>query len=314
MFKSPKLSLILIVYDMPRQARNTLASLTAGYQNNVTESDYEVIVVENASENILGKAAVKACGGNFRYYLREEASVSPVNAINFGVSVARGPVVSIMIDGARLLTPGVIEYILAAYRVTSTAVVAVPGYHLGYELQQKAISTGYSERDEVELLKGIEWPENGYRLFEIACFSGTCVGGYFNPIGESNCLSVPKQLYESIGRCDPRFDMAGGGCVNLDLYKQFCELPGTSLFMLLGEGTFHQLHGGVSTSCEDDKLQKHLAPQFRKQYAEIRGQEYSPPLKKAIYLGTIPETAQGFIQYSSDKVLQRMGARGPQDT
>jgi len=90
--------LILIVYDMPRQARNTLVSLSAGYQNNVTESDYEVIVVENASKNILGKKAVRACGKNFRYFLRKESSVSPVNAINFGVEKARGPIVSIMFN------------------------------------------------------------------------------------------------------------------------------------------------------------------------------------------------------------------------
>ena len=303
--RKPRLSIIVIVYDMVSQAKNTLYSLSSDYQTNVSEYDYEVIVVENKSDNILDEKTVREFGINFKYYLREEKSVSPVNAINFGVQMAKAPLIAIMVDGARMCSPGVIQYILAAHRITSRAVVAVPGYHLGNELQQIAVRSGYNEKVEAGLLNNINWQKNGYRLFEIACFSGTSAGGLFNSLAESNCFSMSKKLFEKIGGCDQRFDLPGGGYINLDLYRRVCELPGTTLFMLPGEGTFHQLHGGVSTSKDYDTLQASLVPQFRQQYFEIRRKQYTSPSKKPVYLGIIPETAQRFIQVSSEIILQR---------
>lgn len=66
--QKPMLSIIVIVYDMPCQAMNTLFSLALPYQKNVTEQDYEVIVVENRSAHCLDAAAVAALGSQFRYF------------------------------------------------------------------------------------------------------------------------------------------------------------------------------------------------------------------------------------------------------
>ena len=35
-----------------------------------------------------------------------------------------------------------------------------------------------------------------------------------------------------------------GGFLNMDTYIRACEMPDSELVMLLGERTFHQLHGG----------------------------------------------------------------------
>ncbi|MEZ5436418.1 MAG: hypothetical protein R3E67_07915 [Pseudomonadales bacterium] len=48
----PKLSFVVVVYNMPRQAMNTLYSLSARHQRNIVESDYEIIVIENSSKII----------------------------------------------------------------------------------------------------------------------------------------------------------------------------------------------------------------------------------------------------------------------
>ncbi len=75
------------------------------------------------------------------------------------------------------------------------------------------------------LLEQIAWPSDGYRLFDIACLSGSCAGGFFAPFAESNCLCLPKGHFERLGGFDPAFVSAGGGYVNLDFYRRVCELP-----------------------------------------------------------------------------------------
>ena len=101
----PRLSVIVVVFDMPRQAMNTLSSLSADYQHGVTGDEYEVIVVENESANMLDSQAVVSLGDNIRYFRRAEAGVSPVPALQFGVSQARGRQLGIIIDGAQMASP-----------------------------------------------------------------------------------------------------------------------------------------------------------------------------------------------------------------
>jgi glycosyltransferase involved in cell wall biosynthesis len=290
----PLLTVIVIVYDMPEQADITLQSLEAIYQRQVREEDYEILVVENHSKRLLGEERVLKHGKNFRYLLRHETEPTPIHAVNEGVEKARADYVSIMIDGARMLSPGIINYTLAALRLADEPVICVPGYHLGKKVQQEAMLEGYNEEAEAELLQSINWPEDGYRLFEVSCYSATSRGGYFKPLFESNCLCVSKNVFERIGRCDVRFNETGGGQVNLDLYKQACELKDTTLITLAGEGSFHQFHGGVTTGQKGDFRQDAMRRHFA-QYAAIRGGAYIPSDKRNIILGAIHDSAVPFL-------------------
>lgn len=300
--------MVVIIFRMPDQAQNTLLSLTPQYQHNVKESDYEVIVVENASDKVLGEKKALSYGKNFRYYFRDDKSVSPADAINFAVKQSNADMVGIMVDGARMLTPGVIQYVLAAQRMSRKAVVSVPGYHLGEGLQQDTVNSGYNEDVENALLKKINWPQDGYRLFEISCLSGSCSQGFFNPNAESNCLCLSKNFYNAVGGCDARFDLPGGGFLNLDLYKRVSEYKHTELFILPGEGTFHQFHKGVTTGDCPEK-RKSLMEQMRKQYQNIRGGKYKPPVKEAIYLGKLSPPALKFILLSAERAISRHSAK-----
>ena len=47
----PIVSFVLVVYDMPAQAQNTVRSLLPDYQVGADFQDYEVLVVENESGN-----------------------------------------------------------------------------------------------------------------------------------------------------------------------------------------------------------------------------------------------------------------------
>src|SRR5256885_337009 len=100
---------------MPEQARRTLFTLSPAYQRNAAAA-YEVIVVENASERLLGQEMAENTGPNVRYFQRRDSSRSPASAVNFAAMQARGAVVGVLVDGARLLSPGVVELALLAHR------------------------------------------------------------------------------------------------------------------------------------------------------------------------------------------------------
>lgn len=302
----PKISFIVIVYKMPDQAEKTLLSLSTQYQRGVTEADYEVIVVENSSEAVLGEERACQYGNNVRYFYREETQPTPVPAVNFGAAQATGTHISIMVDGARMLSPAVVGYILAATRLHPHTLVAIPGYHLGPTLQQKSMLEGYCQEVEAQLLASINWPSDGYRLFEISCLSGTSGGGYFKPIGESNCLSVPVDIWNSLGGFDPAFTETGGGQVNLDFYKRAVELPDTLLVILMGEGSFHQFHGGITTGTRGEERLKAMDDHFN-QYAALRGEPYKSPTKRPVYLGSLPDSAMKFMHHGTTQAVRVLG-------
>ena len=45
----PSLSVVIVIYNMEREARRSLYALSAAYQRDVTPDDYEVVVVDNGS-------------------------------------------------------------------------------------------------------------------------------------------------------------------------------------------------------------------------------------------------------------------------
>jgi glycosyltransferase involved in cell wall biosynthesis len=151
--RKPRLSIVLIVYKMPDQAERTIQSLSPAYQRDVSEKDYEVIVVENHSDRLLGRERATQYASNVRYFHRNETQRTPVHAINFGAAQARGSHVAIMIDGARMVTPGIVRQTLDVFHIASNAAVSSPGYHIGDKLQQIAVNEGYNEEAEAQLLQ-----------------------------------------------------------------------------------------------------------------------------------------------------------------
>jgi hypothetical protein len=299
-------SFVLIAYDMPIQAQNTIRSLLPDYQRGARFEEYEVLIVENESANTISSDFLNTLPPNFSYHLRKETEPTPIHAINYGLERARGDNVCVMIDGARLLTPGVVKNTILGHRLSTSALVTVPGYHLGFELQQRAVNNGYNVDQERAMMDSISWPDNGYRLFEICCFSGSCANGFYLSHSESNCISMPREIWKDLGGYDARFDMRGGGLVNLDLYKRACEYPEITHVFLHGEGTFHQFHGGATTGGDDTKAREKLIDAIRDQYKQIRGQKFKAPETDPIYLGQLSREAQKFVHISSTKIMERL--------
>lgn len=301
--RAPKISFLVIIYKMSRQAENTLYSLSANHQWNVDEEDYEIIAVENSSTDVLGEERALAQGRNIRYFLRDEPGTSPVPALNFAYEQSRAPLVCLVIDGARMMTPRVVEYALLAQKLHEHPLIAVPGYHLGPEEHHRNVSAGYDEAVEKKLLEQIDWKNNGYDLFDIACFSGANDKGFLAPMLECNCIFCTRESFEKIGRADERFDLPGGGSVNIHIYHALAGLSDVKLFVTPGEGSFHQYHGGVTTAeiaDREDVLQSH-----RLQLRAINGGTFEGRHREPILLGAVAGQAQEFLKISAGRAAFR---------
>src|SRR5262245_57449997 len=283
-----KISVVVVVYNMAREAPRTLHSLSTEYQDRLAADDYEVIVVENGSTDPLDPEHVRGFAGNFRYFYLAGAGPSPAPAVNFGLREARGAVVGVMIDGARIATPGLLHSALLGAGLYPRAIVASLGWYLGSENQRVSASRGYNQATEDALLERIGWPKDGYRLYEIATLDDS--SSWFQSIHESNALFMRKDLWTEIGGMDELFDCPGGGLVNLDTLCRACEIPDSELVLLFGEGTFHQIHGGVATNAPPDVFERNMAL-WSAQYEQLRGREWKPSVKAPTYLGAIPPSA-----------------------
>lgn len=300
----PRLSVIVAFHDMAREAPRTLRTLSPGYQRGVTAADYEVLAVDCGSASPLSEHLVRTCGPGF-HLLRVDAAPSPAAAINAAVRASRGSAVMVCIDGARMLTPGIIRLTLAALRAYPDPVVATLAWHLGPKPQNDSLLEGYCQEVEDRLLETVDWSDDGYELFRIGCLAASCARGWFLPMGESNCLTVSRPGWDRLGGLDERFVAPGGGLVNLDFYRRACTTLGP-LVMLLGEGTFHQFHGGVATNVPADR---HPWATFHDEYLSIHGVPYAAPATQAEFIGTVPHQALPFLAQSVERA--RAAQRGP---
>jgi cephalosporin hydroxylase len=284
------LGVVVVVHNMRREARRTLHSLSRSYQREIEDLDYEVIVVENGSDpqQLLGEDFVRGFGPEFRYLdLGEESSPSPAGAINRGIAASAARNLALMIDGAHLLTPGVLHYGMFGLDTYEPAVVLAKHWYLGPGQQPITVAGGYDQKLEDQLFAEIDWPTDGYRLFEIGHFIGN--RDWFDGDWESNCIFVPRALVEQAGVMDERFSSPGGGFVNLDFYERMVCSPGVNLVTMLGEASFHQVHGGTTTNvAEPDELVR----SYEDEYADLRGRRFYVPLQQARYVGRLPPAAR----------------------
>jgi len=291
--RDPDLSIVVVAYRMNREAPRTLRSLARDYQQNLAGIDYEVLIIDNGSPEPLPESALTGLDGRFRLHRLDPAPPSPAHAANLGVSMTRGRQVCLILDGARMVTPGVVSRGLQAMQLHRRPIVTTMAWHLGPEHQSLSIPKGYSPEVEEALLAQIGWPADGYRLFDISALAFANPGGFFGGINESCCLLLPRALWNEVRGMSEEFDLPGGGLVSLDLFTRLVTLPDSQLVVLLGEGSFHQVHGGASTAPSVASSDDPAA--WNAQYAAIRGRPYAHPEIQPVYFGTLPRPAQRWL-------------------
>jgi hypothetical protein len=288
----PALSVIVIFHNMRREAERTLFSLSPTYQRGARADAYEVIAVDSASSEPLDAEVVRAVAPNFRYVSHATNSRSPVEAVNLAVDLARADRIAICIDGARILSPGIVHYCLMAFRAFAAPFVCTLGWHLGDEIQNVSVTTGYGQAAEDRLLASVDWRTNGYALFSISTLAASSQAGWFSPIVESNCFAIAKQDFRSLGGFCGGYQAPGGGLVNLDFFATACGASHLEPVVLLGEGTFHQFHHGVATNVP---WTSHPWTRFHDEYVRLRGKPYIRPRFTPHYIGHLPAEARRFV-------------------
>jgi Glycosyl transferase family 2 len=294
------LSVVVVAHEMARELRRTLHTLSPEYQRDIDGDDYEVVLVDNGSESPVDEAALAAFPGRLRAERVEPAPPSPAGAANLGLDLAEGDVVGLIIDGARMASPGLLGGARLATRLVDWPIVAAPGYHLGSGRHMQAGDTGYDQSAEDRLLASIDWESDGYGLFAISTLAGSSGRGWFGPMGESSALFMRREMWRDLDGLDERFQLPGGGLVNHDLYRRACGIGAAQLIVLLGEGTFHQFHGGAATSRRLTWEDMHT------EYEALRGELYRPPTNQPLYLGGIPTSALSHLEESAQLARKRL--------
>jgi len=281
----PKVSIIVISYNMNRELPRTLLSLSVPFQKGIKRDEFEVILIDNGSKVPPTASDFSHLDIDLRVVSMDNPTKSPVPAINFGLKQVSGEIIGVYIDGARIASPRLIASARDAITYNQRAFVGSRGRYLGNKFQRVAIVEGYNQQVEDEMLAQSGWESDGYKLFDISVFDESSGPTWFDPVAESNSLFMWRSLWNELGGYAEGFVTPGGGLVNLDTWKRACELPETVPTLLLGEATFHQVHGGVATNGSLDKVQE-----FYTEYFSIYGEEFDVPMPAIRFVGTFVST------------------------
>ena len=293
--RCPALSAIVIGFDMGRELPRTVLSLLPPYQIGVEPGEVEIIVVDNGSAEPVRRDAFPA-DAEVRVVRIDDAGVSPCPAINRGVALARADRVALMIDGARMVSPGMIRAALDAAAGRPQAFVSTLGFHLGPKVQQVSVAEGYSRAAEDRLLAEIGWPHgDGYRLFDICAPGESYAKGVLAPPPESTFFVMKKAMFEAIGGYDERFVSLGGGFASFDFFRRAVAAAGDGFTLLVGEGTFHQLHYGATT--QEGGVRREAEPGvslgdlFGREYEAIVGEPFRRVERMPLLIGRVTHPA-----------------------
>jgi hypothetical protein len=277
------ISFIIAAYNIPGQLIRTLTSCTPYYQN-IEPSKLEIIVVDNGSDVALTLS-------DFRDFprvtqvIRVDGHPSPVHGLNLGVEAATFSNVALMIDGAHLLSPGVFNNARAVLELMGRPVINVPQYILGAASQNlRTIENAYAI--EAEDLKKLGWPGNGYALFDYAVMAGENPNKSYLDAIESNCLITTKAVLKECGAYDERFDEPGAGLANIEIFNRLCHDPKNQYVALPGEGSFHQDHGGTTTSLSSEERDRLVSAYYEK-YKSLTGNERNFSLRGPFVFGDV---------------------------
>jgi glycosyltransferase involved in cell wall biosynthesis len=279
---APDISLVVCAFDMARELPRTIETLSPAYQRGIDGLGCEVIVLDNGSTPPVDATALRRVLPGLRVFRPANISRSPVAAINRAVAMTKAPLVGLFIDGARMASPGLLALAHAAWRRDPARAIGTPGFHLGPAVQMQSVAQGYDAATEDALLASVPWQRDGYRLFDIAVLAGSSRGGWEGCIAESNALFMDRALWDAIGGLDERFASAGGGFCNLDLWDRAVAASDGAPWIILGEATFHQVHGGAATSGTPETRREMAA-----EYARLRGHAFATPAYTARRIGSL---------------------------
>lgn len=288
---TPLLSVVVVFHEMQREAERTLLTLSVPFQRGIDARDFEVIAVDNGSDAPLRPVALPA-DSQVAYRHEPPGTPSPCAAINRAAAVARGEYLMVCIDGARMLSPGLLALARDSLQADARPFAYTLGMHLGPKVQAESMLEGYDQAEEDRLLATTPWRVDGYRLFGISSLAASSREGYFGQLSESNCFALRRSDFLAMGGMDERFSSPGGGLANLDFFNRAHALADVSPTMLLGEATFHQFHGGFASNAP---RAEHPWKRMAAEYRRIQGREYAREAGRPQYRGWLSPRYHGAL-------------------
>ena len=94
---------------------------------------------------------------------------------------------------------------------------------------------------------------------------------------------------------DPDFYYQAGGGPMMDMGPYYM----TAMVQLLGEGTFHQIHGGAATS------RRFTWDEMDAQYEALRGRRFRELHVDPIHVGRVSDSAMELVERSAQMAIER---------
>ena len=277
------LTFVIATYNIPRHLERTLRCCGAKYQS-APSDQIEIIVVDNGSTPPVPQSIMQS-HPDISEIIRVDGKPSPVFGLNEGLRRARFNNVALMIDGAHILSPGVFQRTKEVVGQFSRPVINVPQYMLGETSQTFSTSEFAFEHEEHELDR-LGWPADGYSLFNFATRVTELADRPELFDFESNCLISTKAVFDECGAFDERFSEPGAGMANVEMFWRLIHEPLNTYVRLPGEGSFHQDHGGTTTSLTREQRADLLAD-FHAHNKEVTGVESMYTVRSPFQYGPV---------------------------
>ncbi len=125
---------------------------------------------------------------------------------------------------------------------------------------------------------------------------------------------MPRYVFEQVGGFDDSFDMPGGGYANLELYERLHAHPEITPASVLGEGTFHQFHGGTTTNVSDEAVRRARIFAYGEHFRDTRGRGLLGLNKPVHYVGSMDTKAARRTRSRREFLLAFRADRDPVST
>jgi hypothetical protein len=205
-----KVNVYVAGYNMESEISNTLITMLEPYQRSSNLS-WQITVIDNGSY-----PAMKFRNIDSRVQVRyvEEATKSPLGAMNRVIAEGESKYICVVLDGARMWTPGVMLQFENSLNYNDTVPSTVTAYHLGPVHQSKSKQFGYDKAVEILMLERVNYKKDGYKLFGVSVLAGANPDGENGFMNESCCLFLKRSLWAKLGGFNEKFQSSGGGLVH----------------------------------------------------------------------------------------------------
>jgi len=212
------ISIVMPTHEHGWEVEQAMKSLER--QTGIYPSEYEIVIVDSApDEGYTRRIAAENYRkyGNVRYIevydIKERGITNAGYCGNIGARMfAEFPILILIVDSARLVTPGAIRKTRDAFaRWGNDITTTIPPYHIGKHYDDSS----WTVKQCRELMSTLRWEIDAYHLFDAAAHTKISSTGN---IGESTFQGITKENFIKIGGWNEVYK--SWGVHNLDLWRR----------------------------------------------------------------------------------------------